>query len=388
MLMCVRHRDPEDQGHTKDRLQYWLDLARLAERGKISYIFFADSYGGQDVFNGNNDAQLRAGNQIASWNPELLIPAMASVTETVGFGVSLSTSYLNPYILSRTMSGLDHLTNGRVAWNIVTSWAKSAALALGYDDVVPHDERYRMADEFMDVCYKLWEQSWADDAVVWDRESRTAFEPSKIKRIEHKGKYFKMSTRNQCHPSPQRTPVLFQAGTSKSGRAFASKHAEAIYIGGLFPSQSAGSVAQIRKEAAARGRDPKSLKFFVGISPILGRTLEEAQAKYERAKENADAIGGLAQFAGYTGIDLSKHDLDGPLELKGQPGEDAVHSFLTNFNHAAGVDGATPWTPRRLGEVMSLGGFHPVRSQSVSKSNIAHYSAGTCRHPRNGRRRL
>jgi FMN-dependent oxidoreductase (nitrilotriacetate monooxygenase family) len=312
------------------------------------------------VFNGNNDAQLRAGNQIASWNPELLIPAMASVTETVGFGVSLSTSYLNPYILSRTMSGLDHLTNGRVAWNIVTSWAKSAALALGYDDVIPHDERYLMADEFMDVCYKLWEQSWADDSVVWDRERRTAFEPSKIKRIEHKGKYFKMSTRNQCHPSPQRTPVLFQAGTSKSGRAFASKHAEAIYIGGLFPSQSAGSVAQIRKEAAARGRDPKSLKFFVGISPILGRTLEEAQAKYERAKEHADAIGGLAQFAGYTGIDLSKHDLDAPLELKGAPGEDAVHSFLMNFNHAAGVDGATPWTPRRLGETMSLGGFHPV----------------------------
>jgi FMN-dependent oxidoreductase (nitrilotriacetate monooxygenase family) len=279
----------------QDRIQYWTNLAQLAERGKISFIFFADSYGGQEVFGGNSDSQLKAGNQIASLDPMVLIPAMAAVTKTVGFGVSGSTSYLNPYILARTLSSLDHLSDGRVAWNIVTSWAKSAALALGYDDVVPHDERYVQTDEYMDVCYKLWESGWADDSVVWDREKRMAFDPSKVKKLHHKGKYFKMDARYQTHPSPQRTPVLFQAGTSKAGRAFASKHAEAVYIGGLFPSQTAGSVKQIREEAAARGRDPASLKFFVGISPIIGRTLEEAQAKYERARENSDPIGGLAQ---------------------------------------------------------------------------------------------
>ncbi|KAK5173981.1 uncharacterized protein LTR77_001060 [Saxophila tyrrhenica] len=215
-----------------------------------------------------------------------------------------------------------------------------------------------MADEYMDVCYKLWESTWADDSVVWDTERKTAFDPEKVKKLEHKGKYFKMNGRFQTHPSPQRTPVLFQAGTSKSGRAFASKHAEAIYIGGLYPAQSADSVRDIRAEAAARGRDPKSLKFFVGISPILGNTLEEAQAKYERAKEHADVIGGLAVFAGYTGIDLSTYPLDDLLELKGQPGEDAVHSFLKSFNHTTGID--KPWTPRRLGETMALGGFHPA----------------------------
>jgi len=138
----------------------------------------------------------------------------------------------------------------------------------------------------------------------------------------------------------------------------ANKRQSAIYIGGLYPAQSADSVRQIRADAAARGRDPKSIKFFVGISPILGATLEEAQAKYERAKENADVIGGLAVFAGYTGIDLSKHPLDELLELKGVPGEDAVHSFLTAFNHVSGLD--KPWTPRRLGETMALGGFHPA----------------------------
>ena len=240
-------RDPSDQSHTKDRLTYWTNLAKLAERGKISYIFFADSYGGQEVFAGNSDAQLKAGNQTASMDPMVLIPAMAAVTKTLGFGVSASTSYLNPYMLARTFSSLDHLTEGRVAWNIVTSWAKSAALSLGFEDGVPHDERYAMADEYMDLCYKFWESSWADDAVVWDREKRVAFDPEKVRYLEQNGmsrwlvllselraladrsmigKYFKMKGRYQTHPSPQRTPVLFQAGTSKSGRAFASKHAE------------------------------------------------------------------------------------------------------------------------------------------------------------------
>jgi alkanesulfonate monooxygenase SsuD/methylene tetrahydromethanopterin reductase-like flavin-dependent oxidoreductase (luciferase family) len=180
-------RDPTDQSHTKDRLAYWTNLAKLAERGKISYIFFADSYGGQEVFAGNSDAQLKAGNQTASMDPMVLIPAMAAVTKTLGFGVSASTSYLNPYILARTFSSLDHLTDGRVAWNIVTSWAKSAAQSLGFDDIIPHDERYAMADEYMDLCYKFWESSWGDDAVVWDREKRVAFDTEKVKYLEHNG---------------------------------------------------------------------------------------------------------------------------------------------------------------------------------------------------------
>jgi hypothetical protein len=138
---------------------------------------------------------------------------------------------------------------------------------------------------------------------------------------------------------------------------FASKHAEAIYIGGLVPSQSAGSVAQIRAEAKAAGRDPSSLKYFVGMSPILGKTLAEAQAKYDRACQYADHVAGLAQFSGYTGIDLSRFPVDEVFELKDAPGDDAVHSFLDNFNRVTG--NVAPWTPRRLGETMALGGFHP-----------------------------
>ncbi|KAF2808492.1 bacterial luciferase-like protein [Mytilinidion resinicola] len=351
-------RDPSDKGTTKDSLDYWINLAKLAEEGKISFIFFADGYTTHEVYEGTSESMLRAGTQFATIDLMTVIPAMAAVTKTLGFGITGSTSYLTTFILWRTFSSLDHLTKGRIAWNVVTSWSKSTAKALGAEDVIPHDERYAMAHEYMDMMYKLWESSWADDSVVWDRERRVAFERSKVKRIEHQGKYFKMSARGDTHPSPQRTPVIFQAGTSTAGRAFASKHAEAIYVGGLIPAQTKGSIAAIRTAAAERGRNPASLKFFVGISPILGATLEEAQAKYERAKEYADVIGGLAQFSGYTGIDLSRFPLNDVFELKDAPGDDAVHSFLENFNKVSG--NTEPWTPRLLGEKMALGGFHPA----------------------------
>ncbi|KAK9770964.1 putative Luciferase-like domain-containing protein [Seiridium cardinale] len=351
-------RGEGDKGTTKDSLEYWINLAKLAEKGKISFIFLADSYNTHEIYGGSSDYMLRAGAHTATLDPFTVVPAMAAVTKNVGFGLTASTSYMTPYALARSFSSLDHLTKGRVAWNVVTSWSKSAAKALGYDDVVPHDQRYEVADEFMDIMYKFWESSWADGSAVFDKETRTAFDPAKVKKINHHGKYLNASALGPLHPSPQRTPVIFQAGTSKAGSAFAAKHAEAIYVGGLVPAQTKGSIASIRAAAAERGRDPKSLKFFVGISCILGRTIEEAQVKYEVAKENADIVGGLAQFSGYTGIDLARFPLDDVFELKDAPGDAAVHTFLENFNKATG--NSEPWTPRKLGEKMALGGFHPL----------------------------
>jgi len=143
-----------DISRTKDTLKYYQDLARLAERGKISAIFFADWYAGFEVYGNSMDAMLYAGHQVAHMDPLPIVSAMAAVTDSVAFAVTMSTSYLIPYVLARQFSTVDHLTGGRCAWNIVTSWAKSAANALGQDDVVPHDERYAVADEFMDVVYK------------------------------------------------------------------------------------------------------------------------------------------------------------------------------------------------------------------------------------------
>ncbi|RDW76114.1 DszA family xenobiotic compound monooxygenase-2 [Coleophoma crateriformis] len=330
-------RSPSDNGKTKDRLKYYMDMARLAEKGKISCIFFADWYAGFDVYTDSMDPMLKAGHQVAHLDPIPIISAMASVTDTVAFAATASTSYVNPYILARQYSTLDHLTDGRVGWNIVTSWSKSAAKALGQDDVIPHDERYVIADEYMDLVYKLWESSWASDSAS-------------------AGKYLKCSARNQVHPSPQRTPVLFQAGTSKTGSAFAAKHAEAVFLNTATVEQAAKVIKDMRVAAAAGGRDPTSLKFFPCIVPIIGRTSEEAQEKLAAAKKNADYIAGLGQFSGYTGIDMSQFPLDEPFAID-EKGTTAIQSVFRALE-ASNTTGA-PWTPRTLGQQMALGGLHP-----------------------------
>lgn len=167
-----------------------------------------------------------------------------------------------------------------------------------------------------------------------------------------------MSGRNQVHPSPQRTPVLFQAGTSKAGSAFASKHAEAIFLNTFNVSQAAKTVSDMRAAAAANGRDPASIKFFPCFMPIIGRTREEAQAKHAEAVANADPVAGLAQFSGYTGIDLAEFPLDDPMDLSGMSQAMAIQAVFKALEASEEETGGA-WTPRRLGMRMALGGLHP-----------------------------
>ncbi|RDW60220.1 luciferase-like protein [Coleophoma crateriformis] len=351
-------RDAKDNSRVKDRLNYYIWLAKLAEKGKITSIFFADTYAGHETYGNDMAATFRGGSQVAQMDPVVFISAMAAVTQSVAFGVTGSTSYITPYILARTWSTLDHVTDGRIAWNVVTSYSNSAAKAMGKESVMSHDERYAAAHEYMDLVYQMWESSWEDGAQVWDAENGTAYEPSKIHKIEFSGKYHKMSGRHQTHPSPQRTPVIFQAGASKSGIEFAGKHAEALYCGSLLPPSTAAYVKAVRAEAVKNGRDPQSIKFFAGISPIIGRTVEEAQAKYEACRKNIDFIGGLAKFSGHANIDMSQYPLDEPFEFKGGPQDNTIQGIVNNFK--AGYLDDIPWTPRRLGEKIAFGGLYPM----------------------------
>ncbi|KAI0483340.1 coenzyme dependent N5,N10-methylene tetrahydromethanopterin reductase [Xylariaceae sp. FL0804] len=363
-LSLSSRRRPDDVSGTKDTLKYYTDLARLAERGKVSAVFFADWYAGFDVYGGGLDACLAAGHQVAHMDPLPIVSAMAAVTDSVAFAVTMSTSYCNPYTLARQFSTLDHLLGGRCAWNIVTSWSKSAALALGHDDVVPHDERYAMADEFMEVVYKLWESSWAPDSVVWDTSpGGVAFDASRIRRVEHRGRYFRTSARAQVHPSPQRTPVLFQAGTSTAGAAFAARHAEAVFLNAATAAQARDAVAAARKRAKeVEGRDPSSLRFFPCIVPYIGRTEAEGRDKFERARRAADPVAGLAQFSGYTGIDMAKYPLDEEMDFGNSKQDMAIQSVFK----AIAASGER-WTPRTLGMRMALGGLHPMPVGSASQ---------------------
>ncbi|CAG9984426.1 unnamed protein product [Clonostachys byssicola] len=347
-------RNPADHSSDKRNLDYWLETAKILEKGKFLSYFLADTVGGFDVYNGSRDLAIKIASEFPVTDPFVPISAMAAVTKSLGFGVTASTSYERPFLLARRFSTLDHFTKGRIGWNIVTSWNKSSALAMGLTDITPHDERYAAADELMDVLYQLWESSIADDAVVKDKASETYIDPSKVRTIKHQGKYHQLESPFIVDPSPQRTPFLFQAGTSPAGSAFAAKHAEAIFVAGHVPGTLAPKIAKIRQLAAERGRDPSSLKFFQCLTLILGKTDEEAQAKLAEIKKYQSIEGGLVIFSAFTGIDLSKYELDEELKPEDSKSSAIIQSAFSNlFNEEQGTG---KWTPRRAAEELSIGG--------------------------------
>jgi FMN-dependent oxidoreductase (nitrilotriacetate monooxygenase family) len=214
------------------------------------------------------------------------------------------------------MSTLDHLTRGRVAWNIVTSYLPNAGLNFGLDGLPSHDERYDLADEYLDVVYKLWEGSWEDDAVLRDTELGIYADPAKVHPINHVGKHFNVAGPHLSEPSPQRTPLLFQAGSSTRGRSFAAKHAECMFIVDSRRSLTgaASVISDVRSQAVRNGRRPEDIQFFQGLSPVVGGTETEAKAKEAEYLEQFSTEGALAHLSGSIGIDLSAIDLDQPLK--------------------------------------------------------------------------
>src|SRR5690348_4777709 len=173
-MNCVGHiqhgmwTHPRDRSVAYNTLEYWQDLARLAERGKFDGIFLADIVGVYDVFGGGPEASIVDAVQIPVNDPMMVVPAMAAVTTEIGFGVTANLTYEPPYLFARRLSTLDHLTRGRIGWNIVTGYLDSAARGMGLAQQIGHDDRYERADDYMAVVYKLWEQSWDDDAVIRD----------------------------------------------------------------------------------------------------------------------------------------------------------------------------------------------------------------------------
>ncbi|WP_078327215.1 LLM class flavin-dependent oxidoreductase [Mycobacteroides salmoniphilum] len=364
-MACVGHqspglwRHPEDQGHRYRALGYWTGLARSLEAGGFDLLFLADVLGAYDVYGGSRDAAVVDAAQFPVNDPTLAVSAMAAVTETLGFGITLSLTYEQPYALARRLSTLDHLTEGRVAWNIVTSYLDSAARNLGLDSQIPHDQRYDIADEYLQVCYKLWEGSWETDAVVRDRARGIFTDPAKVHDIEHHGRYFTVPGPFLCEPSAQRTPVLFQAGTSPRGVQFAAAHAEAVFVSGPTPEVVRGPVRALREEAARLGRDPRSIKVFTMVTPVVAETHDLALAKLREYRQFISATGALALFGGWTGVDLAELDPDEPLR---HVDTDANRSALASFTK----DPSRTWTTRELAQEIGIGGRGPVLVGSAS----------------------
>jgi long-chain alkane monooxygenase len=351
-MNCVSHIvhgpwvHPDNNRHRFNDLDFWTELAQLLEYGTFDGVFIADVIGTYDAFRGGPQTALREGMQIPSNDPLLVIPAMAAVTRNLAFGVTFSTTYEPPFAFARRMSTLDHLTKGRIGWNIVTSYLPNAARNFGHEGEVSHDHRYEIADEYLDVLYKLWEGSWDDDAVILDRERRIYADPDKVRYINHVGEYFKVAGPHLCQPSRQRTPLLFQATGSPAGSEFAGRHAEAVFTGGSTPQAVRRNIELMRNKAREHGRDPAGIKFFVPAAVIVGRTDKEVQDKLQLYRQLQSAEASLVHVQ--SPVDFTRYPPEARLAdivpanaknwglLNWAGADDTVGQFLTKIRFQEG----------------------------------------------------
>jgi len=358
-MNCIVHQSPGLWVRPDDKmLQYtdlhtWVELARLLERGKFDALFLADVVGVYDVYRGSRETALTQAAQVPVNDPMLLIPAMAYATEHLGFAFTSSVLQYHPFTFARLISTLDHLTKGRIAWNIVTSYLESAGRNFGRPGLSPHDERYDIADEYLEVCYKLWEASWEDEAVLKDRQRGIYADPAKVRDVHHDGKYFKVHGCHLSEPSPQRTPVLYQAGASPRGQQFAARHAECVFVSGPNPHVVGRYIQDTREKARQHGRNPEDMLFFMYIKAITGDTEAAARRKYEEFFEQISYESALALLSGWAGIDFGQFAPEQPLEYIET---NAVRTLMRAFTE----DPRRKWTLRDLAKFVGIGGGGPV----------------------------
>ncbi|SJM87326.1 related to thermophilic desulfurizing enzyme [Zygosaccharomyces bailii] len=339
--------------------QYWMDLARLFEKGKFNTVFLADVLGPYDVYKGpgNVGPVAKVGSQFPTADPSYFIPLMAAVTTKLAFGITISTISEAPYHLARRLGTLDLISNGRVGWNIVTSYLDSAARNLLNGENLPgNNERYERAEEYVDVVYKLFLSSWQEGAWKRDKENGIFTDPSGIRHINHCGKHFTVPGPAFTQQSPQKMPVIIQAGQSAKGKELAARNGEIVFLSALTPEDLARqkqSVLQIAQDKFSR--DPSKIKFIGLVTVILGKTREEAEKKYESYKEYSDEDGARAMFSGWTGVDLDKFGDDEP---------------LTNVDHIATASAVKKWqnayprvekwTKKSIANEIKVGGSGPL----------------------------
>jgi FMN-dependent oxidoreductase (nitrilotriacetate monooxygenase family) len=357
-MNCVGHQSPGMWTHPRDRssqykdLEYWTDLAQILEKGFFDGIFIADVIGYYDVYKGSNYRAIHQAAQIPVNDPLQLAAPIAMVTKHLGIGITASTSFEHPYTFARRLSTADHHTKGRVGWNIVTSYLESGAKNISEGGLRKHANRYEVAAEYVEVLYKLFEGSWEEDAVVRDRGNRVFTHPEKVHEIGHRGKYFDVPGYHLCEPSPQRTPVLYQAGASGPGKAFAARHAECVFVAAPTREVLKDYVADVRRQAAEAGRDPDDMLIYNLVTVIVDETDAKAQAKFDEYRRYTSYDGSLVFMSGWTGVDFGQY---APTDLVRKVETNAIVSAI---EHLAG--GAKSWTVDELAAWGGIGGMGPV----------------------------
>lgn len=352
-------RHPDARNTNFNDLSFWVDLAQTLERGFFDTIFFADVVGTWDGYKGGWKAAAERAVQIPVNDPSMLVPAMAYATEHLGFAFTSSVIQEHPFNFARRVSTLDHLSRGRVSWNIVTNALGNAARNFGMDDVPPHSERYEWAAEYVDVVCKLWEDSWEDGAVLRDAASGIYADARKIHEINHVGRRYRVGGPHLTEPSPQRTPVLCQAGTSEAGRAFASKYAECVFVHAPTPEAAAKVIKDVRQRARSIGRKAADLVFLQDLSFVIGSTDAEAERKDAENRAYFDQEAVLAQMSGAYGVDFSTVDIDKPLrDFNTERSQGIIRSLIESAPDKEqtfrNIIGLQPTTQRIVGSPESI----------------------------------
>jgi FMN-dependent oxidoreductase (nitrilotriacetate monooxygenase family) len=296
-------RHPHAVADATINLEYFKDLTRRAEAAKFDFAFFGD---------GLYISEKSHPNFLNRFEPLTLLAALAMVTSRIGLAATLSTTYSEPYTVARQFASIDHLSNGRAGWNIVTSPLEGSALNYSKPAHPEHDLRYRMAQEFVDVTTGLWD-SWEDDAFIRNKATGVFFDAAKMHRLNHKGEFFSVQGPLNIASSRQGRPVLIQAGASEAGKAFAARVADAIFTSQGALAEAVQFSQDIKRRAAQYGRNPDEVLIFPGCSPIVGHTMAEAEQKYQEIASLVDMTDALNYLGRYfNDIDFTQFDLDAP----------------------------------------------------------------------------
>jgi long-chain alkane monooxygenase len=308
---------------------YWTDIARTLERGCFDGVFFADSPATHGVYRGSVRPSVEYGVIWPNHDPMPLIAVMSAATRHLGVCVTMSTNGTSPYLACRRISTLNYLSRGRVGWNIVSGFSKAEHLACGLGQQIEHDERYDMADEFMEICYRLWD-GVPQEAIVADKAAGRFADPDRVQEVDFTGKYFRCKGVGPVLPSQHGRPVLFQAGSSGRGMEFAMKHAEVIFaIQNHVPGMKK-VMAQLKDEAHKHGAADPQVIF--GLQPIVRSTEAEARRRVQELRERVPLEANLARMSGVFGLDLSRFDPDRPLSdaAQSQGSRGLMASAMTN----------------------------------------------------------
>jgi len=307
-----RHPRTAAQGMAWAEPELYQHIARVCERGLFDMVFFADLNFISDTYGADISPAIRYAAQVPCHDPTPLLSWMGAVTDTVGLGATFSVNHHQPFYAARLWATLDHLTRGRAAWNVVTSFNRNEFANFG-DTVLPPERRYDRAHEFMQVCIELWE-SWEADALVLDKEEGIFADPGKVRRIEHDGPFFKSRGPLNVVRSPQVGPAIIQAGVSAQGQSFAAKYADGIFA--INPSMAAAKdyFDAIKSQVVDAGRRPEQCRILFGVQPILGKTRSEADARQAEHNALVPLEAGLTILSGHSGLDLSKIGLEETVE--------------------------------------------------------------------------